>query len=53
MLDHSLAFCDIVTAWINEQRAVDVVYLDFSRAFDTVSQNILLDKLRKHEIDEQ
>ena len=31
---------------------MDVVYLDFSKAFDTVSQNILIDKLRKCGIDE-
>lgn len=52
MLDHLVAFCDMGTVWINEQRAVDVVYLDFSGAFDTVSQNILLVKLRKRERDE-
>jgi len=31
---------------------VDVVYLDFSKAFDTMSHNILVMKLRKCEIDE-
>jgi len=35
-----------------EGRAVDVVYLDFSNAFVTVSHNILLGKLRKCGLDE-
>ena len=33
-------------------RAVDAVYLDFSKAFDTVSHKILLGKLRKCGLDE-
>ena len=31
---------------------MDIVYLHFSRAFDTVSHNILVGKLRKCRIDE-
>ena len=31
---------------------MDLVYLDFSKAFDTVSHNILVMKLRKCGIDE-
>jgi len=31
---------------------VDVVYLDFSKAFETVSHNILIGKLRKCGLDE-
>ena len=45
-------FCDIITGWIDEGRAVDVVYFDFSKALDTVSHNIVGRKLRKCGIDE-
>jgi len=36
-----------MTVWVDEGRAVDVVYRDFSKAFDTVSRNTLIGKLRK------
>ncbi|PKU29876.1 d-2-hydroxyglutarate mitochondrial [Limosa lapponica baueri] len=35
------AFYDGMTGWVDEGRAVDIVYLDFSKAFDPVSNNIL------------
>ncbi|KAJ7422640.1 Protein ABHD17C [Willisornis vidua] len=39
-----------VTHLADEAKAVDVVYLDFSKVFDTVSHNILLEKLAAHSL---
>jgi len=51
-LTNLIPFYDAVPSWIDEGRAVDVVYLDFSKAFNTVSHDILLGKLRNCGLDE-
>lgn len=35
-----------MTRWVDEDKAVDVVHLNFSKVSDTVSYNILLSKPR-------
>lgn len=36
---------------MDDRKAVDFVYLDFSKAFNTMSHNILLEKLGAHGLD--
>ena len=43
---------DVITSWVDRRRAVDAVYLDSSKAFDTVSHNNLVTKLGKRGINE-
>ncbi|GAB0181608.1 mitochondrial enolase superfamily member 1 [Grus japonensis] len=50
-LTHLISFYDRMTCFVDEGKAVDVVYLDFSNTFDTVSHSILLEKLAAHSLD--
>lgn len=51
-LSNLIAFCDGMTDWAEEERAVNVVCLDFSKAFDAVSRYILIGKLKECGLDE-
>ena len=43
-------FFEEITKWVNDGSPVDVVYLDFQKAFDKVSHQRLLLKLKAHGI---
>ncbi|PKU39729.1 rna-directed dna polymerase from mobile element jockey-like [Limosa lapponica baueri] len=44
-LTNLISFCDKVTHLVHEVKAVDVVYVDFSKAFGSVSHSVLLEKV--------
>ena len=50
-LTNLISFYDKVTCLVDEGKAVDVVYLDYSKALDTVPHNIPVEKLAAHSLD--
>jgi len=46
-----ISFYDQLTCLVDEGKAVDVIYLDFSKAFDSVPHSILLEKRAAHGLD--
>jgi len=50
-LTNLISFYDQVTCLVDEGKAVDVVYLDFSKAFNAVPHNNLLEKLAAYGLD--
>ncbi|PKU48587.1 rna-directed dna polymerase from mobile element jockey-like [Limosa lapponica baueri] len=47
-----ISFYDKMTQLLGEGKAVDVIYLDFQKAFDTVPHRILVEKLAAHGLGE-
>ena len=45
------SFYDQVTHLVDEGKAVDAVYLDFNKTFDTVPHSIVVEKVAAHGLD--
>jgi len=50
-LTNLISFYDQVTHRVDEGKAVDIIYLDCSKVFDTVLHSILLEKLAARGLD--
>ncbi|PKU47317.1 rna-directed dna polymerase from mobile element jockey-like [Limosa lapponica baueri] len=50
-LTNLISFYDHVTHLLDAGKAVDLVYLDLCKAFDTIPHSVLLEKLANHGID--
>ncbi|CAM4577658.1 unnamed protein product [Lepidochelys olivacea] len=51
-LTNLIAFYDEITGSVDEGKAVDLLFLDFSKALDTVSHSTLASTLKKYGLDE-
>ena len=49
-LTNTLCFLEEITKWIDEGSPVDIIYLDFQKAFDKLPHQRLLLKLKAHGI---
>ena len=50
MSNQFLMFLEEITKWVDDRSSVDVVYLDFQKAFNKVPHQTLLLKLKAHGI---
>lgn len=51
-LTNMVDFCDVVTSWVDEERAVNVAHLNFSKTFEATSHNMRVwDRQEDSEVD--
>lgn len=46
-----IAFYDKITGFVDKARSVDITYVNCSKAFDSVSNNILVSEVRRYGLD--